>query len=281
MTGEVSTPDAPRALARIGLPLVVTSALASTLGIVIAQFLDDLGDGIVAQILGDRAVLYNNRAEIIEVAGAGDVVWGGGFVLCMLVGLLALFAYPTQRGQGIPRLVFLWMLLHVLRQGMGQAVWLPFDEETRLARAYATFDLPAGLDMVIAAAGGVGLLLVALSAASAFLAFVPHRRHLSTGSARFTFVLWITVIPAAASVFLALPFFLPDTESLVIRSLPLTAVIFLATLAAAPGTTTVAGPEDERVTTWPWGLGVTLLVLLVFHLAVLQGGISVDPRLWG
>jgi hypothetical protein len=57
--------------------------------------------------------------------------------------------------------------------------------------------------------------------------------------------------------------------------------MFLATLAAAPGTTNVVGPEDERQMPWPWGLGIFLLVVLIFYLAVFQGGVSVDPRLWG
>ena len=80
---------------------------------------------------------------------------------------------------------------------------------------------------------------------------------------------------------MAIPYFLPDSESLVVRTLPLSAVIFLATLAAAPGTTTVRGPEDYRSTPWPWGLGATLVVLLVFYLGVLEGGASIDPRQWG
>lgn len=280
MTGETSTTEteAPRPVIRIGRPLVIAAVLGSTLGIVIAQFLDDFGDGLLAEILGGDAVLYNNR---IEITGATDVVWAGGFLLCLIVGFIALFAYPTQRGHGIPRLTFLWMVLHVLRQAMGQAIMLPFDGDSQLAIAYATLDAPPGLDVVIAASGGVGLLLIALAAASAFLAFTPHRRMVSNARRRLTFALWIALIPAAASVFLAIPYFVPDTESLVIRSLPLTAVMFLATLAAAPGTTTVQGPEDERVTPWPYGLGVTLIVILVFYLTVLAGGISLDPRLWG
>ena len=280
MTGETSTTEteAPRPVIRIGRPLVIAAVLGSTLGIVIAQFLDDFGDGLLAEILGGDAVLYNNR---IEITGATDVVWAGGFLLCLIVGFIALFAYPTQRGHGIPRLTFLWMVLHVLRQAMGQAIMLPFDGDSQLAIAYATLDAPPGLDVVIAAGGGVGLLLIALAAASAFLAFTPHRRMVSNARRRLTFALWIALIPAAASVFLAIPYFVPDTESLVIRSLPLTAVMFLATLAAAPGTTTVQGPEDERVTPWPYGLGVTLIVILVFYLTVLAGGISLDPRLWG
>jgi hypothetical protein len=280
VTGETSTTEteAPRPVIRIGRPLVIAAVLGSTLGIVIAQFLDDFGDGLLAEILGGDAVLYNNR---IEITGATDVVWAGGFLLCLIVGFIALFAYPTQRGHGIPRLTFLWMVLHVLRQAMGQAIMLPFDGDSQLAIAYATLDAPPGLDVVIAASGGVGLLLIALAAASAFLAFTPHRRMVSNARRRLTFALWIALIPAAASVFLAIPYFVPDTESLVIRSLPLTAVMFLATLAAAPGTTTVQGPEDERVTPWPYGLGVTLIVILVFYLTVLAGGISLDPRLWG
>lgn len=268
----------PRPVNRIGLALVLASVLGSTLGIVIAQFLDDFGDGLLAEILGGDAVLFNNRVEFI---GASDLAWGGGFVLCLLVGFLALFAYPTQRGHGIPRLTFLWMLLHVLRQSLTQAVMLPFSDDSPLALAYGTFDAPPGLDVVIAAGGGVGLLLIALAAASAFLAFTPHRSMVSNGRRRLSFALWMALIPAAGSVFLAIPFFLPDSESLVISSLPLTAVMFVATLAAAPGTTTVHGPDDERATPWPWGLGVSLLVILVFYLVVLQGGVSIDPRQWG
>lgn len=280
VTSDVSTSEttAPRAVARIGPALVLASALASTLGIVIAQFLDDFGDGLLAEILGGDAVLFNNR---VEFTGADDIAWAGGFLLCLIVGFLALFAYPTQRGHGIPRLVFLWMVLHVLRQGLTQAILLPFDDGSPLALAYATLEAPPGLDVVIAAGGGVGLLLIALAAASAFLAFTPHRTLVSNGRKRLTLALWVALIPAAAAVFLAIPFFIPDSESLVIRALPLTAVPFLATLAAAPGTTTVQGPEDERVTPWPWGLAVFLVVILVFYLGVLQGGVSVDPRQWG
>jgi hypothetical protein len=292
VTSETSTAEteAPRPVNRLGPPLLIAAALGSTLGIIIAQFLDDFGDGLLAKILGGDAVLYNNR---VELTGVGDVAWAGGFLLTLIVGFIALFAYPTQRGHGIPRLTFLWMVLHVLRQAMGQAILLPIDPDgflsfllpsggdSQLALAYATLDAPPGLDVVIAAGGGVGLLLIALAAASAFLAFTPHRRLVSSGRKRLTFALWIALIPAAASTFLAIPFFWPDAESLVIASLWLTAVMFLATLAAAPGTTTVQGPEDERTTSWPYGLGITLIVILIFYLAVLQGGVSLDPRLWG
>ncbi|HEY7824953.1 MAG TPA: hypothetical protein VIG24_19090, partial [Acidimicrobiia bacterium] len=138
-----------------------------------------------------------------------------------------------------------------------------------------------GLDLVIAAGGGVGLLLIALSAAAAFLAYTPHRTQVSTPKKRLVFALWIALVPAVVSAFVAIPFFLPDSEGLVLPGLPLVAIMFLATLAAAPGTTTVAGPDDERVTPWPWGLVGFLLVLLVVYLGVLQGGVSLDPRQWG
>jgi hypothetical protein len=257
---------------------VVASAIGSTLGIVIAQFLDDLGDGIVAEILGGSAVVHNNR---VVFTGASDIAWAGGFLLCLIVGFLGLFSYPTARGHGVARLIQLWMVLHLFRQAFFQAVLVPLDPQSELALAYQTLDAPPGLDVVIAAGGAVGLLLIALSAASAFLAFAPHHRLVSTGRKRFTFALWIALVPAVASVFLALPFFTPDAGSGVVPSLPLTAVIFLATVAAAPGTTTVHGPEDHRETPWPWGLAATLIVILLFELIVLRGGVSVDPTRWG
>lgn len=280
MTGDTTTRDATATdtIKRIGPALVIGSALGSTLGIVIAQFLDDVGDGILAEILGGDAVLYNNR---VEFTGAGDIAWAGGFLLCLIVGFIALFSYPTARGHGVSRLTLLWTVLHVLRQAFAQAVMLPLDADSELALAYDTLDVPAGLDVVIAAGGGVGLLLIALAAAAAFLVFTPEHRLISTGRKRFTMALWLALVPAVIAVFAAIPFFVPDEGSGVVTSLPLTAVIFLATIAAAPGTTTVHGPEDHRTTPAPWGLAVTLVVILIFYQLVLQGGVAVDPTQWG
>lgn len=278
MTSEETAQEAPRAVSHIGPSLVVASVLASTLGIVIAQFLDDLGDGLLAEFLGGNAVLYNNR---VEFSGASDIAWAGGFVLCLIVGLFALFVYPTQRGYGVSRLVLLWMVLQVLRQALTQAVILPFDSDSPLALAADTLELPPGLDIVIAAGGGIGLLLIALASAAAFLAYTPHRRLVSNARRRLVFVLWVAVIPAVASAFAAIPFFLPDSEGLVLPGLPIAALMFLITLLAAPGTTSVIGPEEARTTPWPWGLAAFLLVLLIFFLTVLQGGVSMDPREWG
>ena len=281
MTTEatLSAPSPTETIKRIGPPLVVASALGSTLGIVVAQFVDDLGDGILGLILGGSAVVYNNR---VEVTGASsDLYLAGGFILCLLLGFFTLFSYPTARGHGVARLTLLWMVLHLLRQAFMQAVMVPFSTDSQLTLAYQTLEAPAGLDYVIAAGGGLGLLLVALSAASAFLAFTPHHKMISTPGKRLSFAFWIALVPAIAAAFLAIPFFVPDAGSGVVPALPLTAVIFLATVAAAPGTTTVYGPEDHTETPWPWGLAVTLFVILLFEQLVLRGGVSVNPALWG
>lgn len=274
-SGQNSASDAIRS---IGPPLVLASVLGSTFGIVFAQFLDDLGDGVFAEILGGDAILFNNR---VEFAGATDLAWAGGFVVCLVVGLLALFIYPSQRGYNLSRLTFLWMILHLLRQALGQALVLPFSEDSKLGMAYSTFDAPPGLETVIAAAGGVGLVLIALGSASAFMAFAPHRTKISSSRKRIMFALWVVMVPAAVSVFLAIPFFSPDAGSGVIPALPLSAVMFFLTLAAAPGTTNVRGPEDERTYPWSVSLGVTLLVMLVLAVFVLRNGVSVDPTQWG
>ncbi|HSM45442.1 MAG TPA: hypothetical protein VK969_10540, partial [Acidimicrobiia bacterium] len=79
MTTEASI-ESPSTFSRVATPLVLASTLASTLGIVIAQFLDDLGDGLLAEILGGDGVVFNNRAEF---TGASDLAWAGGFALCL------------------------------------------------------------------------------------------------------------------------------------------------------------------------------------------------------
>lgn len=281
VTGDApaeSTQSAP-IRTRPGVSLVVGSLLGSTLGIVFAQFLDDLGDGLLAEILGGDAVLYNNR--VVISGDVSDLALGGGFVLCLFVGLVSLFAYPTLKGYGIPRLVFLWMLLHTLRQALTQALQLPIGDGGQLGLAYSTLDAPPGLEVAIAGGGGVGLLLIVLSAATAFLSFAPHRRFVGDGRSRLMFVLWVAAIPAAVSAFAAIPYFLPDTQSLVIPTLPLVPLVFLATLAAAPGISAASAPQDEKSTPWPWGLAIFMAVALALYLGVLAGGVSVDPRQWG
>lgn len=91
----------------------------------------------------------------------------------------------------------------------------------------------------------------------------------------------MALLPAAISVFLSIPFFAPDAGSGVIPALPLSALMFLATVAAAPGTTTVIGPDEMRETPMPWGLVGTLVVILFFYIFVLRGGVQIDPRQWG
>jgi hypothetical protein len=258
--------------------LVIASALSATFGVIFAQFIDSLGDGLLAEFLGGDAVLYNNR---VEFTGVSDIAYVGGFALCFVLGLLFLFSYPSQRGQDLSRLTFLWVTIHLLRYAHTDALLLSLDSNSQLARAYATFDAPPGLDTVISAAGGVGLVLVGLGAAAAFLAFAPHRSHISTSRKRFIFAVWLVVVPAAAAVFIALPFLTPDAGSGVVPALPLTAVMFLLTLAAAPGTKSVEGPQDPRTYGWPFGLAGTLIVILVVFVVLLQNGVSINPTQWG
>ncbi|MDP9495894.1 MAG: hypothetical protein M3P87_11730, partial [Actinomycetota bacterium] len=108
MTSEVSAQESSttETIRRIGPPLVVASILGSTMGIVVAQFLDDLGDALLAMILGGDAVVFNNH---VTLSGVSDLAWAGGFALCLIVGFLMLFAYPTARGHGTARLALLWM----------------------------------------------------------------------------------------------------------------------------------------------------------------------------
>lgn len=265
----------PRTTTRIGF--IGTSAVASAVGVVVAAFTDNLGRAVGGALAGREPVLYHN--DVVYGAAGSDIAFGGGVVLTLVVGAFFLLLYPGSRRYDAARLTTLWIILHCFRQGFTQMLLVPLDSQSSGALAFAGLDVPPGLALVIAAAGAVGLLSIALASAPAFLTFAPSRREIATGSKRAAFTSKIALVPGVVGPLLAVPVFLPDPGTGFIQSLPLVGLFTVATVAAAVGTRSVQVGDYRPAPGWSWLPLAWLVVLgLVAHL-LLARGLLIPPTL--
>ena len=258
-----------------GWPLLANSVLASTFGVVVGLLVDSLGRLAMGLIFDRDPILFHNRV-VFETAG-NDIALAGGALAALLAGGFFLALYPGSRAHDPSRLAVLWLVLHCFRQGFVPLAMTPFSPESDLAVALASLNLPSGLDVVIGAAGGLGLLLVSLAAAPAFLAFAPSRQDIETPGRRVAFTTKMALLPGVAGALLAVAFFMPDAGTGLIQELPLYGLFTIATVLAAPGTRSVEIRSDGNAQSLSWGLlGTVIVAFLIFRFA-LSRGIPIPP----
>lgn len=270
-----SPPTVIRTSPRLGF--IATSAVASAVGLVVAVLVDHLGLAVAGMIGGREPILYHN--EVTFGTGGSDLVLFGGVVASLVVGIFFLTLYPASRRYDGARITTLWIVLHCLRQGFTQLALVPFAAESNAARAYDAMNAPAGIDLVMAAAGAVGLLSVALAAAPAFLAYAHRQSDISTPQKRFSYTAKLALIPGVAGSLLAVPFFLPDNGTGFVQTLPLVGLFTIATVLAALGTRSVRVGAGLQAQTFSWvPVGWLVFLLLVFQL-VLGHGLIMPPNI--
>ena len=258
-----------------GWPLLANSVLASTFGVVVGLLVDSLGRVTMGMIFDRDPVIFHNRV-VFESAG-NDIALAGGALAALLAGGFFLALYPGSRAHDPSRLAVLWLVLHCFRQGFVPLAMTPFSPDSDLAVALASLNLPSGLDVVIGAAGGLGLLLISLAAAPAFLAFAPSRQDIETPGGRVGFTAKMALLPGVTGALLAVAFFVPDAGTGLIQELPLYGLFTIATVLAAPGTRSVEIRSDGNSQSLSWGLlGTVIVAFLVFRFA-LSRGIPIPP----
>lgn len=275
---DIETVPEQAARPRTGLtPFVLTSVVASAVGAVLAIMLENLGRAIAGAIADRFPVLFHN--EVVFRSSGSDLALAGGMALTLVAGAIFLTLYPGSRRHDAARLTVLWIVLHCFRQGFTPLATLPISKDSGVAQAYAALDVPAGLELVISAAGIVGLLSVALASAPAFLAYAPHSRLISTPAKRFVFTSQLALIPGVVGPLLTVPMFLPDRGTGLIESLPFLGLFTVATVLASIGIQTVRIGDDAERQGWSWlPLGWLVFLALVNQL-LLRRGVVIPPSL--
>lgn len=275
---DVETAPGQATRPRTGLtPFVLTSVVASAVGAVVAIMFDNLGVAIAGAIADRFPVLFHN--DVVLRSEGSDLALAGGTALTLIAGAVFLTLYPGSRRHDAARLTVLWIVLHCFRQGFTPLATLPISSDSGVARAYAALDVPAGLELVISAAGVVGLLSVALASAPAFLAYAHHSKLISTPSRRFVFTAQLALIPGVVGPLVALPLFLPDRGTGLIESLPFLGLFTVATVLASIGVQNVRIVDNAERQGWSWlPLGWLLFLALVNQL-LLRRGVVIPPSL--
>ena len=259
---------------RTAWPYFANSVLAAVVGVVLARWIEQFGIAVTGALFGRDAAINHVVAELGP--GDSDLILLGGSVTLVVVAVVLVMLFPSAVDRGAGKLVLLWTALHSFRIVFVDMAMLPVSDEGTLARAIAGIDLPAGLDIVLAAAGVMGMVLVSVAAAAAFLGFARHRTEVATPAERLRFVASIALVPGIIAPLLAVAFFAPAGETGILTTLPFVGMFTLITLAAAPATHHFQPPRlvEER------GLSVGLLIVvagLFLCKLLLQPGVPIPP----
>ncbi len=249
------------------------SILAAALGVVFARVIEQFGVAVFGAFLGRDPVL----THVVTDFSGSDLVLVGGTIASLTAGVFFLLIYPGSKDRSAGRLTVLWLILFSFRNGFGDLIAAPFSEEGPVSVALAEWNAPDGLDVVLAAAGGVGLLLVILAATVAFLNFNRHRTEVATPLERVRYVATIAVLPGIVGPLLAIPFFVPDLDTGYIRELPILGAFTLLLLLAAPGSRQISAPEIAEERTLSWGLVAAVALVFAVLEFGLQPGVPIPP----
>ncbi|MDH3250546.1 MAG: hypothetical protein OEQ47_16375 [Acidimicrobiia bacterium] len=280
--GDILTADTQEAKAerrvlviRTSWGFFVNSIVTAGLGVVFARLIEQAGVAIAGLIDGREPVF---TAVVTELRAPGsDLVYLGGTIASLVVGALLLSMYPNALDRSVGKLQMLWVILFTLRNGLFDLAATAYVEDSPVAMALSTFEAPAGLDTVLSVTGAVGLVLLSVAAAPAFLGFSRHRSEILTGPERIRYVATLGLMPGLVGPLLAVVYFIPDRGTGFTATLPFLGVFLVITAIAARWTREVAEPKlvQER----SLSIALVLVALIVFALLrfVIEPGVAIPP----
>jgi hypothetical protein len=275
---QTNSEERSKTVIRTAWGFFANSIVAAALGVVFARMIEQFGIAVWGAIVGRDPVL-TRVVTYFQTDGAPstDLAYLGGPVAAIAGGIFFLLIYPGAKDRSVGKLTVLWTILFLFRTGFVDVAMVPFSDDSNTARALATVDLPDGLDVIIATAGVLGLILIALAAAPAFLGFSRHLSEVNTPRERFRYVASIAMVPAIVGPLLAVPFFVPDPGSEFVGGLPIYGLFIVVTLLAAPQTKHFLAPQLAEERTLSWGLVVGFFIVFLVTRFVLEPGLVIPP----
>ncbi|MFO7549582.1 MAG: hypothetical protein R6X29_12045 [Acidimicrobiia bacterium] len=260
---------------RTSWAFIANSVVGSILGLASAFLAYHVGLGVGGWIAGRDPELLNT-GTVFRAEGS-DLAYLGGVAGALVLALLLLSLYPQSRDRSAGRLVMLWTILFAFVAALADFVRAYTDGSSPVALALAELELPGGLDAVLAVAGVLGLALVAVSAAAAFLGFARHQSEVANRTERMRFVGRMALVPGVVGPLLATPLFLGAGDERILPLLPFVGLFTVVTVLAASGSVSFRAPAVVEERGFSWGLLVALVIAFLVFRVVLASGIPIPP----
>lgn len=268
----VTSDTASRPVVRTSWGFVANAAVAACLGIVLSRIISGLGIAIGGAIADRDPVLTNSS---VEMASGPDSVYLGGLAASIIAAALLVLIYPGAKDRSWGKLSLMWVILFTFQEAFMGMIRIGLSPDSEAAAGFASLSPPDGLEVVVAAGGGVGILLLGLAASPAVLSFARHRSELATPPERVRFVGMIGLMPAVIGSLLAVPFFLNDP--VVMSSLPLIGLFMIIAVVAAPWSRPTRTPELGEEVGISVGFVVGVAASLVLLYLALAPGVPIPP----
>jgi hypothetical protein len=251
------------------------SIIAAALGVSLAHVFSLFALAVVAAFAGRDPVMTST--SVTMRADGSDVVMIAQPLASLVLGFILLMMFPGSKDRSSGRLVMLWTMLFAFRNAAWAMIETMFNDDSPIALALGAWEVPSGLDLVIAIVGGLGLILVAVGAAAAFLSFSRHRSEVVNARERLRFTGFIALLPGLAGPLVAIVMFLGDEGDGFISALPLAGIFVVVTVLAAAFTKSFAPPQVIEERTLSVGLVAAFaLVVLVVRFG-LGPGVPIPP----
>ena len=260
---------------RTSWTFVANSVVAAAIGVALAFLAYSFAMAVGGWIAG-RDPELSNTGTVFRADGSDLAYLGGAAGALLLAGLL-LALYPGSRDRSAGRLVMLWTILFSFEAAFLDLVRVAIDPDSPLALALAEVELPEGLDVVLAVAGGLGMLLVSMAAAPAFLGFARHRSEVATRAERFRFTARMALLPGIIGPLLTTPLFLGEGSDRIFPFLPFVGLFTVVTVLAASGSVSFRPPEVVEERGLSFGLLASAVIVLAVYVLILRTGIPIPP----
>lgn len=269
------TAQRPSTVIRTSTGFFANSLLAAALGVACARLFEQFAVAVTGAVAGRDPVLTNSAVEL--TSRGSDLVLLAQPIASLVLGFVLLLLYPGAKDRSAGRLVMLWTLLFAFRNACVTLAMTAVDENSPVALALAEWDVPDGIDLVVAIVGALGLVLIAVGAASAFLSFSRHRSEVADARERLRFAASIALIPGLAGPLLAVPIFLPDAGTGFVSTLPLAGSFVIITTLAAAITKSFAPPQVIEERSISVGLVAAFALVILVARFGLGPGVPIPP----
>ena len=256
----------------IPVRLIANSAVLYALSYNVIYFIQELFLCLGKQRIGLTSYLYHNNHNWEGSDPRDQLMQGTGALAIFVLGVILLYVFLHIRSnRSWWTLFILWLTFHALIQSLPQVATAPLDPGSDTGQAFVYLNMPAAVNITLAALGILAIVWLSYLFSKYFLALGREGQTFDHPFKRFKTVWQVAVLPAILGTILLFPYRIPPvdrytmTYMLLLVSIP--SVFAFAWVGKAPKA--VGSGAYDKVLVIP--IVLSILVLLFFHIVLRPG----------